>query len=312
MAYLTRTHPKRQEPAPKINLAARKSHNHSFKPIKRRLLQILCGFCVGFVISCVVLQKNVNFVRKCGGRLALGWYYDESDVTYDDSGTVVELAKLAPASATAFDRAVRGANKSLLFVGVMTAQKYLSTRAAAVYDTWGKEIAGDVAFFSSATSTKPPNWPDLPLIPLQGVDDSYPPQKKSFTMLQYMWENFGDKYEWFLRADDDVYIRADRIEKFLRSINSEKAYFIGQAGRGKQEEFGTLSLEYDQNFCMGGPGIILSRETLRRMAPHLQYCLKNLYTAHEDVEVGRCVQKFAGISCTWSYEVSLFLRFRSF
>lgn len=54
---------------------------------------------------------------------------------------------------------------------------------------------------------------------------------------------------------------------------------------------------------MGGPGVIMSRETLRRVAPHIPTCLKNLYSTHEDVEVGRCVQKFAGIPCTWNYEV---------
>ena len=65
-----------------------------------------------------------------------------------------------------------------------------------------------------------------------------------------------------------------------------------------------LSLEYDENFCMGGPGIIFSHVTLARVAPHVKDCLKNLYTTHEDVELGRCVQKYAGIPCTWSYEVS--------
>lgn len=55
--------------------------------------------------------------------------------------------------------------------------------------------------------------------------------------------------------------------------------------------------------CRGGPGVIMSRETLRRVAPHIPACLKNLYSTHEDVEVGRCVQKFAGIPCTWNYEV---------
>jgi hypothetical protein len=39
------------------------------------------------------------------------------------------------------------------------------------------------------------------------------------------------------------------------------------------------------------------------VAPHIPTCLKNLYSTHEDVEVGRCVQKFAGIPCTWNYEV---------
>lgn len=38
----------------------------------------------------------------------------------------------------------------------------------------------------------------------------------------------------------------------------------GQAGRGNNEEFGLLSLEFDENFCMGGPGIIMSRQTLKR------------------------------------------------
>lgn len=81
-------------------------------------------------------------------------------------------------------------------------------------------------------------------------------------------------------------------------------FCVGQAGRGNSEEFGLLSLEFDENFCMGGPGVIMSRETLRRVAPHIPTCLKNLYSTHEDVEVGRCVQKFAGIPCTWNYEVS--------
>lgn len=82
---------------------------------------------------------------------------------------------------------------------------------------------------------------------------------------------------------------------------------LGQAGRGNSEEFGLLSLEFDENFCMGGPGVIMSRETLRRVAPHIPTCLKNLYSTHEDVEVGRCVQKFAGIPCTWNYEVCIFI-----
>lgn len=78
----------------------------------------------------------------------------------------------------------------------------------------------------------------------------------------------------------------------------------GQTGRGNNEEFGLLSLDDDENFCMGGPGVILSRETLKRIAPSLEQCLEHLYTTHEDVELGRCVRKFAGISCTWSYEAS--------
>ncbi|XP_076179933.1 chondroitin sulfate synthase [Ptiloglossa arizonensis] len=205
------------------------------------------------------------------------------------------------------DERINSSTTSLVFVGVMTADKYLDTRAKAVYETWGKELPGKIAFFSSESSTVPSNCLDLPLVPLPRVDDTYPPQKKSFMMLQYMWNNYGDHFEWFLRADDDVYVRTDRLEKLLRSVDSRRAMYIGQAGRGNSEEFGLLSLEYDENFCMGGPGVILSRETLRRIVPHIKYCLRHLYTTHEDVELGRCVQKYAGIPCTWSYEMQSIL-----
>lgn len=58
--------------------------------------------------------------------------------------------------------------KSLVFVGVMTAQKYLDTRARAVYETWGRKIPGRISFFSrSGSSSKY----DIPLVSLPGVDD---------------------------------------------------------------------------------------------------------------------------------------------
>lgn len=69
---------------------------------------------------------------------------------------------------------------------------------------------------------------DLPVVALNGVDDRYPPQKKSFMMLHYMYEHYIDKFEWFLRADDDVFIKPDKLEKFLRRVDSTKAQFIGK------------------------------------------------------------------------------------
>lgn len=133
---------------------------------------------------------------------------------------------------------VEAKSRQLLLVGVMTAEKYIGTRARAVYETWGHRVPGKILFF---TSDSPNSTDDLPVIRLRGVDDSYPPQKKSFMMLKYMYENYGDKYEWFMRADDDVFIRTDRLELFLRNVNSSKARFIGQAGKG--------ILVYKLTFC---------------------------------------------------------------
>ncbi|XP_068131189.1 chondroitin sulfate synthase 1 [Hyperolius riggenbachi] len=191
-------------------------------------------------------------------------------------------------------------DNNFLFVGVMTAQKYLQNRAVAAYRTWAQSIPGKVEFFSSEGSdTSIP----IPIISLQGVDDAYPPQKKSFMMLKYMHDHYLDQYEWFMRADDDVYIKGDRLESFLRNLNSSEPLFLGQTGLGTTEEMGKLALEPGENFCMGGPGVIMSREVLRRMVPHIGKCIREMYTTHEDVEIGRCVRRFAGVQCVWSYEM---------
>lgn len=169
-----------------------------------------------------------------------------------------------------------------------------------VYRTWAQTIPGHVEFFSSEGSdTSIP----IPIVALRNVDDSYPPQKKSFMMLKYMHDHYLDKYEWFMRADDDVYIKGEKLEGFLRSLNSSEAIFLGQTGMGARDELGKLALEPGENFCMGGPGVIMSREVLKRMVPHIRECLQEMYTTHEDVEVGRCVRRFAGVQCVWSYEV---------
>ncbi|KAL3277821.1 hypothetical protein HHI36_013163 [Cryptolaemus montrouzieri] len=62
---------------------------------------------------------------------------------------------------------------NLIMVGVMTAPKYFTTRAKAVYDTWGREVPGTIKFYSSEGSSSS----QIPLIALKDVDDSYPPQK---------------------------------------------------------------------------------------------------------------------------------------
>lgn len=172
-----------------------------------------------------------------------------------------------------------------------------------LYRTWAQTIPGHVEFFSSEGSdTSIP----IPIVALKNVDDSYPPQKKSFMMLKYMHDHYLDKYEWFMRADDDVYIKSGKLESFLRSLNSSEAIFLGQTGMGARDELGKLALEPGENFCMGGPGVIMSREVLKRMVPHIRECLQEMYTTHEDVEVGRCVRRFAGVQCVWSYEVRWF------
>uniref|UniRef100_A0A915ADX7 Hexosyltransferase n=1 Tax=Parascaris univalens TaxID=6257 RepID=A0A915ADX7_PARUN len=189
----------------------------------------------------------------------------------------------------------------LLLVGVMTAAKYVDTRAYNVWRTWGQHIPGKILFFV-AEQTKTVHE-GMPLVQLKGVNDIYPPQKKSFAMLKWMADNHLNDFDWFMRADDDLYVRGDKLERLLRSLDSDKAQFLGQAGLGNSAEYGQLALGQQDNYCMGGPGVVMSRETLRVVAPYLRSCLTEMLTTHEDVELGRCIRKHVGVACTWNYEM---------
>ena len=124
-------------------------------------------------------------------------------------------------------------------------------------------------------------------------------------MLKYMHDFYLDQFEWFVRADDDVYIKGEKLAKFLASINSSELHYIGQSGEGRAREKGKLGLSDSKTYCMGGPGVIMSRATLAKVAPNISYCLKNLYTSHEDTELGRCVSQFTNVSCTRNHEVCI-------
>lgn len=47
---------------------------------------------------------------------------------------------------------IENSQTNFIFVGVMTAKNFLEGRATAVYHTWGKEVPGKIAFFSSEKS----------------------------------------------------------------------------------------------------------------------------------------------------------------
>ena len=163
--------------------------------------------------------------------------------------------------------------KKTVFVGVLTQQAYLPTRAKTLYETWGKEIDG-LAFFVGEDCIVPPELLHLPIIKLNGIRDNvYPPLNKTFAVLQYMFENYINEYSWFVRADDDVYVRTKKLKDLLSKMLPYEEVYMGRAGTGRKEDLQRLNLLPHEIYCMGGPGIIMSMALLRQLGPHLDDCL---------------------------------------
>ena len=182
--------------------------------------------------------------------------------------------------------------RKFLYVAMMSADKFVPTRVRAAVQTWASSIRTwnrnsnvDVEIFAQSNTTV-----GVPIVKMPGVSDNvYPPQKvcpnrrwllanekassnhhknfqKSFSMMRYVSDHHGSDYEWFLRLDDDAYVHIEHLESLLRRIDSSQPLYIGSPGFGRDDDD---FVEDNMVYCMGGPGIVLSKTTLASLSPKL-------------------------------------------
>ena len=201
---------------------------------------------------------------------------------------------LAAQNQTIYQKSIDKQRKRVL-IGILSSKSFMATRGRALYSNWLKEVPswfGDILFFSE------PGDNDLPTVKLRNVNDSvYPPQQKSFQMLAYFNDKLKDKYDWFIRLDDDSVLQWENLNELLVKLDPDNKTLIGSPGYGRDEDD---FIEENMVYCMGGTGIIYSNALVRAIRPHLTTCIKQLYTEHEDIEICRCIWRYTSTKCTSS------------
>jgi chondroitin sulfate synthase len=139
------------------------------------------------------------------------------------------------------------------------------------------------------------------IVKLKHVENDYPPQKKSFYAMKFIYTYYRQRTFWVLRLDDNAYVNIQELMKWLKSIDHQQALYIGQGGTGRRNG-PAIHFPPGKYFCMGGSGIILSQQTLSQLGPWLDQCFQSeRLTNHEDVELGRCILTHVYIGCTNAY-----------
>jgi len=277
---------------------------HMIVCIKRKLLigqmsnfdlsAFIWGLMIGIVMTTIFVENHVIFHNLIQWKKINQQMISEDQIRKDFQISIDDnIPKFEEQTSI----------KGKIYFGVLTAKKYLNSRAAAVHQTWGQEV-DQIEFFvgdAGGDDVRTPD-PDLPVVYLKDTDDGeYPPQKKMFHMLQHICENHVDNYEWFARADDDLYVRYHQLRLLLTSIDSDRKVYMGQPGKGIPEMRESLGLD-GHNFCMGGPGVLINRLALKDLCPHLDQCQSDVVSNEEDVELGRCVTQHLHIECTNTWE----------
>jgi hypothetical protein len=150
----------------------------------KTILLILFGIFIGFYLATTLRKSLLNCKTNLSCCPNSVLYDDNTDLNYESNDEDVINENLSNNNNNSkLIKNVNGLNsrkikiyktiepdKNLVFIGVMTAQKYLDTRANSVYNTWGRSIPGKMSFFSRSGSS---SVYKLPLVSLPGVDDRY-------------------------------------------------------------------------------------------------------------------------------------------
>lgn len=160
---------------------------------------------------------------------------------------------------------------------VMTGPKNHDKKARHVKRTWGKRC--NVLLFMSSKEDK-----SLPAIALpvgEGRDNLWGKTREAY---RYVWENYRDQADWFMKADDDTYVVLENLRYMLSSYNSSDPIAFGH----KFKPF------VKQGYFSGGAGYVLSKEATKRFVEGLDDSSKCRTDpgGAEDVEMGKCLANF--------------------
>ncbi|EDO44753.1 predicted protein, partial [Nematostella vectensis] len=203
-------------------------------------------------------------------------------------------------------------HRDKLLVGVLTTEDQLDTFALAINNTWGPDLPSLIFFIPYSRDvefhekyTKILGFPVVQL-DIDSEEETVPQLRTSFKMFKYMHDHYINNYDWFFRAEHDMYLKADKLLEFLSSVNSSEDNYIGHPAavsyRNQDTAYNNDLYRYE-HYCLGGGGVALSRTTLLKLVPNLDTCIEESLTESEDVELGRCLYNNIGVQCTWSYEV---------
>ncbi|CAB3359215.1 Hypothetical predicted protein [Cloeon dipterum] len=107
---------------------------------------------------------------------------------------------------------------------------------------------------------------------------------KTVHAFNYIFDNYINDYDWFLKADDDSYVLVDNLRKLLLPYDPNDPDYFGF-------HFKTI---VPRGYMSGGAGYALSREAVKRLvtrafAGEITKCPNQTADGSEDADLGRCL-----------------------
>uniref|UniRef100_A0A913I6Y1 N-acetylgalactosaminide beta-1,3-galactosyltransferase n=1 Tax=Strongyloides stercoralis TaxID=6248 RepID=A0A913I6Y1_STRER len=167
-----------------------------------------------------------------------------------------------------------------IFCIILTSKNNHLARAIHQKNTWVKRC--DNYIFGSGEENKA-----LPAIKACHSDFYHNSFCKFRNTIKWAWKNNGDKYDWYIKLDDDSYVIMENLRAFLSKQNESIPEYHGL----KRMDY---PRQGDTKFAQGGAGYVMSKETVKLLVEKgldsSKYC-SQMDTLPDDVEVARCLEK---------------------
>uniref|UniRef100_A0A0N5C7V5 Glycoprotein-N-acetylgalactosamine 3-beta-galactosyltransferase 1 n=1 Tax=Strongyloides papillosus TaxID=174720 RepID=A0A0N5C7V5_STREA len=168
------------------------------------------------------------------------------------------------------------AERIKIFCFILTKESNHKIRAIHVKATWAKRC-NKYIFMSSVDDSS------LPSINLNITEEREHLWRKTKTAFKYIYNNYYDDYDWFLKTDDDTYVVLENLRFLLMSHSPSQPLYFGCKFKPYVK----------QGYMSGGAGYILSKSALKKFVteslPDSKKC-ESQDREGEDVEMGKCLE----------------------
>ncbi|XP_020801466.1 glycoprotein-N-acetylgalactosamine 3-beta-galactosyltransferase 1-like [Drosophila serrata] len=172
-------------------------------------------------------------------------------------------------------------NETRVLCMVLTMPQNHETKALAVKRTWGRRC--NKLIFISSQEDK-----ELGAINVNVLEKRRHLFRKVRKAVKYVFQNFVEDYDWFLKVEDDTFVIMENLRLLLYPYDPEAALYFGHRNHFSSRH-GNKSL---------GSSYVMSREALRRLhhLPRNIYNLDSLNSLSEEEQLGFCMRHAGAVA----------------
>ncbi|KAJ8024695.1 Glycoprotein-N-acetylgalactosamine 3-beta-galactosyltransferase 1 [Holothuria leucospilota] len=230
---------------------------------ERKIVFIIGALLVSFILGCISTWFLMTVQNRIKTDFQSGEAWGDRRVPTDYSFTSVSV-----------------------LCWVMTSPENLFERAIHISQTWGPRC--NLTLYVTSEVPDHPFPGRLLTVPVgEGRHSLWNKTRAAFT---FIYTHYRDKYDWFVKADDDTFIIVDNLRYFLASKDPMQLEYYGFHLRLPPE------MGYAIDFISGGAGYVMGKETLQTLIKVVfddEKCHANgeIAEAAEDVMMAHCLRE---------------------